>query len=115
MKANFRLACLAGAIAFTVASSRAGETPIETLFRKIMKRQMMKAERRWLHLESVPHIRARSIGKWKRPKRLFLQKLTLKTAFDLLATKRVSCLGQYDRINDFISCNLYGDKRPVFG
>lgn len=30
------------------------ETPIERLFRKAMKRQMTKQERRWLHLKSLP-------------------------------------------------------------
>jgi hypothetical protein len=34
-------------------------------------------------------------------------------AFNIFTTKRVSCYGQYDRIDDFVPCNLRGDKRPV--
>src|ERR1700676_1928680 len=45
---------------------------------------------------------------------LLLRKLTLETTFNVIATKRVSCIGQYDRINDFIARKLRGDKRPVF-
>jgi hypothetical protein len=36
------------------------ETPIERIFRKIMKRKMTKAERRYFHLGAVSRIRARS-------------------------------------------------------
>ncbi len=32
----------------------------------------------------------------------------------LTAAKRVPCFGQYDRIDDFISFKLRGEKRPVF-
>jgi hypothetical protein len=35
------------------------ETPIERIFRKTMKRQMTKAERRWLHLKPAPIVRLR--------------------------------------------------------
>src|SRR6266849_3837900 len=34
--------------------------------------------------------------------------------FNIFTTKRISCLGQYDRIDDLIPCKLRGDKRPVF-
>src|ERR1039458_6252455 len=34
-------------------------------------------------------------------------------AFDILATQRVSCVGQYDRIDDLIPCVLRGNERPV--
>ena len=34
--------------------------------------------------------------------------------FNIFATKRVSCLGQYYRIDDLIACNLRSYKRPVF-
>src|SRR5271156_2459178 len=34
-------------------------------------------------------------------------------AFNIFTTKRDSCLGQYDRIDDFITCKLCGDKSPV--
>jgi hypothetical protein len=34
--------------------------------------------------------------------------------FNIFTTQRVSCLGQYDRIDDLIPCKLRGDKRPVF-
>src|SRR3990172_7849342 len=44
---------------------------------------------------------------------LLLRKLALKMAFNILTTKRVPCFGQYDRIDDLITCNLCGDKRPV--
>jgi len=41
--------------------SRPGiETPIERIFRKVMKRQMTKAERRYFHLSAVPRIRVAS-------------------------------------------------------
>ena len=36
------------------------ETPIERVFRKIMRRKMTKAERRYFHLGAAPHIHARS-------------------------------------------------------
>jgi hypothetical protein len=36
------------------------ETPIERIFRKIMKRKMTKAERRGFHLGAVSRIRVRS-------------------------------------------------------
>src|SRR5271165_753933 len=35
-------------------------------------------------------------------------------AFHLFTTKRVSCFGQYDRIDDLITFKLRGEKRPVF-
>src|SRR5882762_4497946 len=35
--------------------------------------------------------------------------------FNIFTTKRVSCFGQYDRIDDLITCKLRGDKRPVHG
>src|SRR5258708_29136503 len=35
-------------------------------------------------------------------------------AFNIFTTKRISRFGQYDRIDDLISCNLRGDKCPVF-
>src|ERR1700720_4019924 len=35
-------------------------------------------------------------------------------AFHIFTTQRVSCFGQYNRIDDFIPFNLCGDKRPVF-
>jgi hypothetical protein len=35
-------------------SRRLSETPIECIFRKTMKRQMTKAERRWFHLKVDP-------------------------------------------------------------
>src|SRR5208283_1796725 len=34
--------------------------------------------------------------------------------FNILMTQRVSCFGQYDRIDYLIPFNLRGDKRPVF-
>ncbi len=34
--------------------------------------------------------------------------------FNIFAAKRVPCFGQYNRIDDFISCKLRGEKRPVF-
>jgi hypothetical protein len=34
--------------------------------------------------------------------------------FNIFTTKRVSCFGQYDRIDDLITCKLSGDKCPVF-
>jgi len=34
-------------------------------------------------------------------------------AFNIFTTERDSCLGQYDRIDDLITCKLSGDKRPV--
>src|ERR1700675_3710447 len=34
--------------------------------------------------------------------------------FNILAAQRVSCLTQYNRIDDFISFKLRGEKRPVF-
>jgi hypothetical protein len=34
--------------------------------------------------------------------------------FNIFAAKRVSCLGQYNRIDDFIAGNLRGDNRPIF-
>src|SRR5271156_5185105 len=34
-------------------------------------------------------------------------------AFNIFTTKRDSCLRQYDRIDDFITCKLCGDKSPV--
>jgi hypothetical protein len=34
-------------------------------------------------------------------------------AFNIFATKRDSCFGQYDRVDDLITCKLSGDKSPV--
>ena len=34
-------------------------------------------------------------------------------AFNIFATKRLSCFGQYDRIDDLITFKLRGDKRTV--
>src|ERR1700738_47810 len=34
--------------------------------------------------------------------------------FNIFTTKRVSCFGQYDRIDDLIPCKLSGDKCHVF-
>jgi|SRR5450755_3121216 hypothetical protein len=34
-------------------------------------------------------------------------------AFDIFTAKRVSCFGQYDRIDDLITRKLRGDKRTV--
>jgi len=34
-------------------------------------------------------------------------------AFNIFTTKRDSCLGQYDRIDDLIARELSGDKSPV--
>src|ERR1700738_4983163 len=33
--------------------------------------------------------------------------------FNIFMTKRVSCFGQYNRIDDLIPFNLRGDKRPA--
>jgi len=35
-------------------------------------------------------------------------------AFDIFVTQRVSCIAQYDRIDDLIPSKLRSDKRPVF-
>src|SRR5216683_7993177 len=45
---------------------------------------------------------------------LLRRKLALEMAFNIFTTKRVSCFGQYDRIDDLITFKLRGDKRPVF-
>jgi len=45
---------------------------------------------------------------------LLRRKLALEMAFNIFTTKRVSCFGQYNRIDDLMSCNLRGDKCPVF-
>ena len=45
---------------------------------------------------------------------LLLRKLALEMAFDIFTTKRVSCVGQDDRIDDLITCQLSGDKCAVF-
>src|ERR1700674_1792327 len=42
---------------------------------------------------------------------LLFRKLSFKMTFDFLVTKRVSCSGQYDRINHLVTFNLGGDKR----
>ncbi len=44
---------------------------------------------------------------------LLLRKLALEMTFNILMTKRVSCLGQYDRIDDLITCKLSGDECSV--
>ena len=36
------------------------ETPIEIMFRRIVKRPMTKEERKWFHLRTVPRTRVRS-------------------------------------------------------
>jgi hypothetical protein len=38
------------------------ETPIERVFRKIVRRQMTKAERRYFHLCAVPRVRVASVS-----------------------------------------------------
>jgi hypothetical protein len=38
------------------------ETPVERMFRRIMKRPMTKSERRSFHLKPGPRIRIRSTG-----------------------------------------------------
>jgi hypothetical protein len=35
-------------------------------------------------------------------------------AFNIFVTQRISCIAQYDRIDDLIPCKLRSDKRPVF-
>jgi hypothetical protein len=45
---------------------------------------------------------------------LLLRKLALEMTFNIFTAKRVSCFGQYDRIDDLILCNLRGHKCPVF-
>src|ERR1039458_4082404 len=37
---------------------------------------------------------------------LLLRKLALEMTFNIFTTKRVSCSGQYDRIDDLIPCKL---------
>ena len=44
---------------------------------------------------------------------LLRRKLVLEMTFNIFATKGVFCFGQYDRIDDLITCKLRGDKRPV--
>src|SRR5450755_4234820 len=41
---------------------------------------------------------------------LLLRKLTREMTFNIFTTERVSCFGQYDRIDDLITCSLRGDK-----
>jgi hypothetical protein len=36
------------------------ETPIERLFRRIVRRRMTKAERRYFHIKAAPRIRVHS-------------------------------------------------------
>src|SRR6202022_4496953 len=43
-----------------------------------------------------------------------LRKLPLEMTFNIFTTKRISCFGQYDRIDDLITCKLSSDKCPVF-
>src|SRR5450755_29090 len=45
---------------------------------------------------------------------LLLRKLALEMTFNIFTTKRVSCFGQYDRIDDLITCKLSGQKCRVF-
>jgi hypothetical protein len=45
---------------------------------------------------------------------LLLRKLALEMAFNIFTAQRVSCIAQYDRIDDLIPCKLRGDKCPVF-
>jgi|SRR5450432_933177 len=42
-----------------------------------------------------------------------LRKLAVEMALDIFTAKRVSCVGQDDRIDDLISCKLSGDKCAV--
>src|ERR1700730_3833471 len=44
---------------------------------------------------------------------LLLRKLPLEMTFNIFTTKRVSCFGQYDRIDNLITFKLSGDKCPV--
>ena len=44
---------------------------------------------------------------------LLLRKLSVEMTFNIFTTKRVSCFGQYDRIDDLITCKLRGDKCRV--
>src|ERR1700721_1190233 len=44
---------------------------------------------------------------------LLLRKLAVEMAFNIFMAKRDSCLCQYDRIHDLITCKLSGDKRPM--
>jgi hypothetical protein len=43
----------------------------------------------------------------------FPRKLALETILNIFAAQRVSCSGQYDRIDDLIAGKLSGHKRPV--
>src|ERR1700737_1226868 len=43
-----------------------------------------------------------------------LRKLPLEMTFNIFTTKRISCFGQYDRIDGLITCKLSSDKCPVF-
>src|SRR3990172_5977740 len=45
---------------------------------------------------------------------LLLRKLALEMTFDIFTTQRVSCFGQYDRIDDRMPCKLRSDKCPAF-
>jgi hypothetical protein len=44
---------------------------------------------------------------------LLFGKLAIEMAFNIFAAQRVSCPGQYHRIDDFISRKLRGYKSPV--
>src|SRR6202022_544312 len=43
-----------------------------------------------------------------------LRKLPLEMTFNIFTTKRISCFGQYDKIDDLITCKLSSDKCAVF-
>src|SRR6476646_2658677 len=45
---------------------------------------------------------------------LLLFKLVLEMNFNVFPVERISCLGQYDRIDDLIPSKLGGEKRPIF-
>jgi hypothetical protein len=44
---------------------------------------------------------------------LLLCKLALEMTLNFSTTKGVVCIGQYDRIDNFVALNLRGDKHPV--
>src|ERR1700677_787324 len=44
---------------------------------------------------------------------LLLCKLALEMTLNFSATEGVFCVGQYDRIDNFVALNLRGDKHPV--
>jgi len=44
---------------------------------------------------------------------LFLRELALEMTFNLFTTQWISCVGQNDRIDDFMACDLCSDKCRV--